>query len=183
MPIHDGNNPPNIEDCYFINPFEIVYCQEQGNGGYNPGDIVYSIYYLFQNQNTSAGTIDYSSVSVSGTSWSTCKDAYIRGSDNNFTAFFNTEGISDGISTKTALVISGTKTSEGIKDLYYAFVMVEKGDDPDGVLMKEGIFRVFRDKDGMSVNDTWPGSTVVVGEPRPTSKGPNTPWGIYNRVK
>ena len=181
MPIHYGNNPPNIEGCYFIDPFETVYCLDQGNGGYNPGDIVNSIYCLFQDQNTSAGTIDYNSVSVSGTSWSTGKDAYIRGSDNNFTAFFNTEGNTDGISTKTALVISGTKTSEGIKDLYYAFVMVEKGDDPNGILMEEGIFRVFRDEDGMSVNDTWPG--VVVGEPRPASKGPNTPWGIYNRVK
>lgn len=33
--------------------------------------------------------------------------------------------------------------------------MVEKGNDPDNELMKEGVFRVFKDKDGLSVNTTW----------------------------
>ena len=64
------------------------------------------------------------------------------------------------IYTKTALVISGTKTASGIEDLHYAFVIVEKGDDPDGKLMEEGVFRVFKDEDGMSVNSDWEYSTV-----------------------
>lgn len=185
MPIYDGNTPPNIEGCYFIDPFETVHCQDQGNGGYNPGDIVNSIYTRFLNQNISDNTIDYSSVSVSGSSSEEGKEAFIRGYGNNFTAFFNTEGVSSGITTKTALVISGTKTAEGIKDFYYAFVMVEKGKDPDGKLMKEGVFRVFRDRDFLAVNATWPGEggIIVVEENRSSAKGLDTPWGIYDRKK
>ena len=33
--------------------------------------------------------------------------------------------------------------------------MVEKEGDKDGDLMDEGIFRVFKDKDGLSVNTQW----------------------------
>lgn len=68
----------------------------------------------------------------------------------------DTEGTSSGIYTKTALVISGTKTNTGIKGIRYAFVMVEKGDDPDTKLMDEGVFRVFEDGDGLALIATWP---------------------------
>ena len=104
-------------------------------------------------------TIDYAEVATSGTAESTGKGAFISGSGNNFTAYFNTEGTSNGIYQKTALVISGTKSSTGIKNLYYAFILVEKGYDPDGILMDEGYFRVFKDEDGLSVNSTWPSRT------------------------
>ena len=46
----------------------------------------------------------------------------------------------------------GTKSSSGIRNLEYAFVMVEKGDDPNHKLMEEGVFRVFKDKDGLAAN-------------------------------
>ena len=81
--------------------------------------------------------------------------AFISGYGNYFTIFFNTIGESHNISTKTALVISGEKTSNGIKNLKYAFIMVEKGADPQGLLMKEGVFRVFEDGDYISSPITW----------------------------
>lgn len=177
MPIYDGNTPPNIEGCYFVDPYEAVYCQDYGNGGYAPGKIVNSIYCQFLNQNSITGKIDFNSVSVTGSETAEGRGAFINGSGNNFTAFFNTNGIEYGISTKRAVVISGTKTSDGIKDLYYAFVMVEKGDDPNHQLMNEGVFRVFRDKDFLAVNATWPGEggIIVVGDTRSAAKGFNNP--------
>ena len=36
--------------------------------------------------------------------------------------------------------------------------MLEKGPDPDMKLMKEGVFRVFKDEDGLAANDIWPES-------------------------
>ena len=159
MPLYSGVNPPNVEGAYYVDPFVAVYCEDQGNGGYDPGTFVYSLRILFSNQNASKNTLDYNGVDISG-SWEEGKGAFISGSGNNFTAFFNTEGNMYGIYTKTALVISGTKTSLGVEDLHYAFVMVEKGDDPDGKLMEEGVFRVFKDEDGMSVNSDWEYSTV-----------------------
>lgn len=155
IPIYNGMTPPNIEGCYLLEPFVTVYCEDYGYGGYEPGKVVNSCYLEFSNQNTKKNTLDYYEENVSGTSWNEGKGAFISGNGNNFTAFFNTTGeTSGGIYIKEALVLSGTKTSSGIKNLYYAFVMVEKGADPNGEVMAEGIFRVFKDQDGMSYSTT-----------------------------
>ena len=160
IPFYGGTTPPNIEGTVFVDPFSTVYCQDYGNGGYAPGDIVTSEYIRFQNQNMIYNTLDMDEVSVNGNSSQSGSGAFISGSGDNFTVFFNTVGQSYGISTKTALIISGTKTPTGIADLKYAFVMVEKGSDPNNRLMKEGVFRVFMDGDGISPYTSWPGSYV-----------------------
>lgn len=155
IPIHTGVNPPIVEGAYYIEPFVTVHCEDEGNGGYEPGELIIPVTIKFSNQNTYNNTVDYNEKEDEGDMQGEGKGAFISGSGNDFTAFFNVEGINGGIYTKTALVISGTKSSSGIKDLYYAFIMVEKGNDPDNELMKEGVFRVFKDKDGLSVNTTW----------------------------
>lgn len=158
--IYNGVNPPNVEGTYLVDPFVTVYCEDEGVGGYEPGELVYSIYIRLSNQNSANNTIDYEHTSVSGNSDSKGEGAFISGSGNNFTAFFNTEGESSNIYTKTALVISGTKSTSGIQNLQYAVIMVEKGDDPNNELMKEGVFRVFKDQDGLSINTSWPSRSI-----------------------
>lgn len=148
--IYSGNTPPNVEGGYLISKNVAVYCEDIASA---PGTIVADTYIRFSNQNASNNTLDYDEKSQELVS--TGKGAFISGTGNNFTAFFNTVGMTHGISTKTALVISGTKTSTGIKDLHYAFIMIEKGSDPNGKLMKEGVFRVFKDQDGMAENSNW----------------------------
>ena len=155
IPIYSGVNPPIVEGTYFVDPFETVHCEDEGVGGYEPGHIVESMIIKFSNQNTSNNTVDYNERNEEGDAVGAGNGAFISGTGNNFTAFFNVTGSTDGISTKTAVVISGTKSSSGISNLYYAFVMVEKGYDPDDELMEEGVFRVFKDKDGLSVNTSW----------------------------
>lgn len=159
-----------------MNPYEVVSCEDNN---WEPGTIVLSYYCRFMNQNYIDNTIDYQEISGNGSSSNIGTGAFISGSGNNFTAFFNNIGESYGIAQRTALVISGTKTSDGIKDLYYAFVMVEKGDDSSHPLMAEGVFRVFRDQDGLSVNCTWPSST------RSTAKGNEwqAPWTEVSRAE
>lgn len=157
MPIYTGVNPPNIEGIYFMDPSVTVYCEDEGNGGYSPGTLVYSKYIRFSNQNTLYNTLDYEEKDEGGNT-SVGKGAFISGSDNNFTAFFNVEGYDteSDIHFKTAMVISGTKTLSGVEDLIYAFIMVEKDDDPNEELMDEGVFRVFKDQDGLAVATSWP---------------------------
>ncbi len=151
IPIYKGSTPPNVEGAYIVEPFTTVYCED---GNYEPGHVIADFYIRFSNQNSVTNTLDYEGMHDEST-YDEGKGAFISGSGNNFTAFFNTEGESSGIYTKTALVISGTKTSSGIKDLYYAFVMVEKGSDPNHKLMDEGVFRVFKDGDGLASNYSW----------------------------
>lgn len=154
IPIYTGVTPPTVEGAYYIEPFETVHCEDEGHGGYDPGTIMKAMTIRFSNQDFTNNTVDYEE-KVDDLSEGEGKGAFISGSNNNFTAFFNVKGQSEGIYTNTALVISGTKSSSGISNLYYAFIMVEKGSDPNHDLMEEGIFRVFRDKDGLSVNTTW----------------------------
>ena len=181
MPIYSGVNPPNVEGTYYMDPFETVYCEDYTSSmtTYYPGYIVNSYYCRFSNQNYINNTIDYQDIAGNGSSSNIGTGAFISGSGNNFTAFFNTIGEGYGIATRTALVISGTKTSDGIKDLYYAFVMVEKGDDPEHKIMAEGVFRVFRDQDGISVNSTWPSSTRSITK----GNGWNMPWTTVSRCE
>lgn len=153
--IYSGNTPPNIENTYFIDPMITVYCQDEGKGGYAKGDTVTSTYIKFTNQDNTSKTIEYADKSGTNAA-STGKGAFISGTGNNFTVYLDTEGTSSGIYTKTALVISGTKTSTGIQGIRYAFVMVDKGDDPTNKLMDKGVFRVFEDSNGTALLSTWP---------------------------
>lgn len=164
IPIYDGKNPPNVEGCYLIEPFETVYCEDYGNGGFEPGRLMVPYYINLTSQNKETNTINMEECSSDFDTYAIGEGAFISGEGKNFTIFFNTTGTSSGIYYKTALLISGTKATDGIKNLKYAFVMVEKGDDPEGIKMKEGVFRVFQDKDGMSYSDTWPISETRVGE-------------------
>jgi hypothetical protein len=138
----------------------LFFCEDEDNGGYAPGYQVNSMYLLFENQDTKAQTIEYSELSASYKSYSLGNGAYIIGENNNFTVFFNLTGYSQEedyvVYLKEAMVISGTKTSSGIENLKYAFVMVEKSDDPNNYIMEEGVYRVFYDGDYVSQPTDWP---------------------------
>lgn len=171
--IYRGTNPPMIEGCYFIDPFVTVYCEDEGNGGFEVGHVMNSYIIRFLNQDNLYQTLDYEGKSYNLASSEKGEGAFISGSGNNFTVFFSTIGTTKTnnghtVSDKTALIISGTKTSSGIKNLYYAFVMIEKSGDVDGELMNEGVYRVFKDEDGLSVNYTW----------NSTSAAPQTKAGL-----
>ena len=153
--IYRGYNPPNVEGVYSIKPFTTVHCEDYGNGGYAPGTQVNPMVIRLHGQDTSKNTINYESYTENGDSYAKGEGAFISGYGNYFSVFFNTIGKSEGIQTKTALVISGEKAYNGIKNLKYAFVMVEKGSDPTNKLMREGVFRVFKDGDYISVPCSW----------------------------
>lgn len=164
--IHRGSNPPTVEGCYYIDPFETVYCEDEGNGGYEAGHIVQSHIIRFSNQDKVNHTLDFEGRSSSGSTSSVGTGAFISGNGNNFSVFFSTIGENytekgQTVTTKEALIISGTKASTGIKNLQYAFVMIEKSGDTYDEIMKEGVYRVFKDSDGLSVNYTWSSTNAV----------------------
>ena len=174
IPLYTGDNPPELDNAYIATPFIAVYCEDNG---YAPGDQVYDMVMLFRNFDVKKKTLDY--YSQSGTASSKAIGAYISGSGNYFTAFFNTTGESNGISTKTALVISGIVVDGGIKNLHYAFVLVDKGNDPNNVIMAKGVYRVFKDKDDFSEETEWTFGGIP---PKPIDLGlpSGTCWANYN---
>ena len=168
IPIYDGVNPPNVEGCYMLDPMVAVYMEDYD------GDLSelqwMGEYINLTNQNKNDNTIDMEELTADGESYSIGQGAVIVGEGNNFSILFNTEGTNSGIYNKTALLLSGTKTTEGIQNLQYAFVMVEKGDDPEGELMEEGIFRVFKDGDDISYYTSWPVEDTRTAEWIPEGK-------------
>ena len=168
IPIYDGVNPPNVEGCYMLDPMVAVYMEDYD------GDLSelqwMGEYINLTNQNKNDNTIDMEELTADGESYSIGQGAVIVGEGNNFSILFNTEGTNSGIYNKTALLLSGTKTTEGIQNLQYAFVMVEKGDDPEGEVMEEGIFRVFKDGDEISYYTSWPVEDTRTAEWIPEGK-------------
>ncbi len=168
IPIYSGTTPPSITGSYFVDPFTTVYCEDEGNGGYSPGTVVISKYIRFFNQNSSDNTISYKDRSESGSSYNE-GSGYIMGSGDNFTIFLLTEGESKSVYNKEAVIISGTKSSSGIRNYYYGFVMLEVGPDPNDYIMDEGYYRIFKDQDGLAVNSSWSGNTnYVTTETKPS---------------
>ena len=155
IPIYDGDTPPNVEGVYLIDPLKAVYDSE---GYYSPGKTLSPKYIRFYNQDPATNTLDYAQ--KEDMSEGKGEGSFISGSGNQFTVFFNVEGVyrSDDYACeyKEAMVISGTRTDSGIKDLQYAFVMLEKGNDWKNNLMDVNAFRVFKDGDGLAASSVWP---------------------------
>jgi len=156
MPIYSGNTPPNIEGVYNMSPCVMVY---DSNGSFEPGHKFNSVVTELTNQNMSQNTLTYrdEEIKSDGTvsSSSNKAEAKIVGNGDNFTMFVViTSNSSNGSWTKIASLLSGIKTSSGIKDFYEGFVMLDKY-DPDNKKMKIGQFRIINDQDGMSEPTTW----------------------------
>ena len=150
MPIYSGNTPPNVEGTYEISPYTTVYDQ---TGYYDVGRNLSEKIIKMYNQDMTKNTLQWEE--KQGSSHSTATDVALLGNGKDFTAFFITTGTSSGISTKRATIISGTWSSDGIKNFYYGFVMLDKGADPDHKLMDVGYCRIFKDGDAISTPTSW----------------------------
>ena len=150
--IYDGANPPKLEGTFVMSPDELVYTSD---GAKDPGAILSDYYVKFSNHDIANNTITYQGMSKGGTA-----DAgiggMISGSGNNFTVFFYSTTNYRGASDKRLTAFSGTLTSNGIKDLRWAWIVTEKSDDPDHLLPAEGVYRIFKDGDGLAESAVWP---------------------------
>ena len=156
---YEGDTPPNIEGVYLVSPYVYVY---DSDGGFEAGERISDYYFEFTNQNSNDNTCYFRRIIASQTALDSGK-AYIIGNGNNFTLYLTSAGTSEGVYVKRVVVVSGTKTANGIKDFRHAFVVTEKGDDPENKVVDVGTFRVFKDQDGLAENSTWPTSARAEG--------------------
>lgn len=163
MPINEGVKPPFIEGEFVSDPHEMVY---DSHDDWEPGHVFADKYIRFKNQ-LNNGTITYNALNANQISEAT--DVHIIGEGDNFTAYFvsfTEEYDNNGeIETwcKRSEIMSGTITEEGVKDFYYAFIMLEKY-DPNDDLMDVNQFRVIKDGDGLASRTTWPESKESISD-------------------
>jgi hypothetical protein len=160
MDIFTGSTPPDIEGTYLVNPANLVYSSD---GQFSVGHVFTDVVMKFSAQNSITNIITYTE--KYGTTLATSDEVSISGSNNNFTAYFNTIGeYADNITTyKEATLISGTITSSGIKNHIYAFVMLEKN-DPNNILMDVGVYRIVKDGNELASNTSWEKSAKLDSE-------------------
>lgn len=157
---YEGDTPPNIEDVYLASPY--VYVYDSSYDGDISGRQIDDYYFEFTNQNSNDNTCYFRKTHSSKNAIESGK-AYIMGNGNNFTLYLNSTSTELGIYQKRVVVVSGTKTANGIKDFRQAFVLTEKENDPEETIVPVGTFRVFKDEDGLAENSTWPTSARAEG--------------------
>jgi len=154
MPIYSGTTPPDISGEFLVTPAILVGSSLEtdasmvGISGYW-ADLYLAFIksngkYAYYEQNASAsGSGDDVTVTVT-----------VVGKNKNFTAYFIDNTTDPNSTAKMSTVISGTMTSNGISDFYYAFIMLEKN-DPTNELVPVDTYRVFKDGDGLVESNNW----------------------------
>jgi len=154
MPIYSGTTPPDISGKYIVSRIILIGSSlATDRDSISTGGSFYDLYIAFTKK---ANGIFYRSEQgdiASGNSDDVTVD--VVGQGNNFTAYFTEVGQTEGIRTKMSVVISGTMTSNGIKDFYYSFIMLEKGSDPYEKLVPVKTYRIFKDSDGLAEKYDW----------------------------
>jgi hypothetical protein len=149
MPIYDGSTPPAVDGTFAVHPVEVVFASDN----YHSNNIA-DLYLHFFDQNSVKNTILYEDKTLDGGGEKT--EMIIMGQGDNFTVFAVVPGAEpeNNITYKMATIISGTMTANGIKNCYYAILMVDKV-DPNEKIMRVGTYRIFKDGDGVASPSSW----------------------------
>lgn len=158
MPINEGKYPPSIVGQYLQSATVAVYCSDNG---FAVGDSACDCYYQFYDQ-TSNGMCKFNTRQLTITGHS--DTVWIVGQGNKFTAFFvekETYNDTAGTWCISSNLISGEITSGGIKNFYMAFIMLDKY-DPMHKIMDVNEYRIFKDSDGLAVNNNWNSKALLL---------------------
>lgn len=177
IPIYEGSTPPVIEGVYLVSPQNLVYTSNVNNtGNYFIDGVI-----KFENQNKATNIVTYESKEGSASEESS-ELVSVSGENDNFTAYFIATGTSQGISVKTSTIISGTITTAGVQHYKMAFIMLEKGADPDKKLMDVNDYRIFNDGDDLASNTTWDAASKVKSIETSVSQN-HSKYSIYQSNK
>jgi len=154
FPIYEGTTPPNVVGCYLDDSRYLV----ASNVYSDPLNSRFANFlWRFFNQNKN-NSIFYDAREFNYLDGSTVSSEYgsgsISGSGSDFTTFFITSSKIGNANSKIAVIMSGTKTSVGIKDYLYAFLMLDKV-DPKNELVEKGSIRVFANSNFLAKNANW----------------------------
>ena len=147
MPIYNGITPPDVSGTYVLNPLAIILSTDSRK---DPPSEYADLYLNFWNESLSSRTLNCAVHEWTESMF--VNTAYISGSGNNFTVYYNAADTLFSVPVKMAVIISGIKTPEGINNFYQAYYMLEKAADGDHKVLNvnEGI--IFTDKDGLVEN-------------------------------
>ncbi len=174
FPIFGGENPPDIQNTFFVTKFILKSSNRPGDiPGYKFSDMSIS----FSEQDNEALTIkvDY----VNGPESGHGLGSFIVGEGNKFTVFTRIDAITNGHQAKVIYVYSGELDDCGIQNFYASNFMVDDFGDPGNIYIENGQGRVIYDEDGFSeIISTVPKINYQVpnGVPQVYQPTQNTCW-------
>ena len=149
MPIYGGNTPPDIRSTFLASPFILV--ASNFDDAFSPGDKFSDIKFTFSEQNNEKFTIKVKEVNNNNTDTGVSYVGFIVGAAKKFTVFAGLDYVtSKGDKCKVAQIYSGTISDEGVIDLYYVILMLDRGNNASANFLRNGQIRLFYDSDGLS---------------------------------
>lgn len=153
--IPTGYFPPNIEGQYRIGEKQFL----TSNLGYDLSDSL-DMFLRVVNQHNRIASVEFFE---GGSVWT--DTAFIMGNENWFTLYFTElrELVSYGTTHahNRFVMFTGRKSEEGIHDLRFGSLILnaENGDDLYVGAFIPGWYFIYKDKDGLSENYEWTGTT------------------------
>ena len=152
--VYEGYIPPKIEGRFVIGPKQRVASNVVG-WLLNPTDPEPNVSLRFSEQHNGVVRVDLAEASEQ-----TTDTAFVMGTDNAFTVYFvenkNYEvpfaGTAFHVNMKRGVILKGNVEDEGIRNLYFAVVIMEVNDDSDGLIpqYEPGSYFIYKDGDGIA---------------------------------
>ena len=152
--VPQGYVPVNIEGDYVIAPKQRVASNVAG-WPLNPSDPEPNVGLRFSEQQNGVVRVELTEALEQMTD-----TAFVMGSGNDFTVYFIENKAyevpfvqtSFHVDMKRGIVIKGSMTAEGIRNLYFAVVVMEVSDDSNGLIpqYEPGSYFIYKDGNGMA---------------------------------
>lgn len=152
--VPEGYIPPKIEGRFVIGPKQRVASNVIGWPLVMPEPEPNATLWFFDQHNGVAG-MEFSEALEQQTD-----TVYVMGSGNDFTAYVIESKSYDmaysentyHVDLKRGIVVKGSMTAEGIRNLYFAVVIMEVNDDSDGLIpqYEPGSYFIYKDGDGIA---------------------------------
>nr|WP_067059717.1 hypothetical protein [Mucilaginibacter sp. L294] len=146
FPINDGTNPPNMEGAYFANHLIL-------KASNLPSDVIGNQFHDAKFKLFDQSIKDFG-ISLIGEHFLTLNDTSIvtaiSGSGNNFTVYGKVKSTTGTKSAIFAIIISGTKDGNNIKNYTEGLINIDNSNGGTGVFLPEGKARIVYDSDLVS---------------------------------
>lgn len=157
--VHFGDQPP-IVDMEFKSMHEYVATNLQPPYAPQAGQLSPIIHYHKINQQY-LQIADYISMTSEETYCKVASPVYLTGHGNDFTMYYYESPQTDG-HPEHAVLLSGTLSSNGVRNLMYGYMIVKYNDSivPPTVYPAHSIF-IFKDHDGLAERCTWFNDSLI----------------------
>ncbi|MFO7617256.1 MAG: hypothetical protein R6V75_08385 [Bacteroidales bacterium] len=145
MPLNLGDTPPDIEGTFLASPFVLNASNRKGD---LPGQ-VFSNYQVTFYEIADAEPrlkMNYTNGPESGYG----VESLISGKNQDFTVFARLVANYNGYPADLLHIVSGTLVENGVRDLFFASVVMNNFDNPGRVWLENGQCRVCFDSDSFS---------------------------------